>query len=409
MPRLLNINSYHYRRGGSDAVYFDHAALMEELGWSNGFFAMHHPKNFDTPWSRYFVDELEFGHAYSLPQKLSMASKVIYSFEAQRKLRTLLSDFRPDVAHLHCIYHHLSPSILPVLSKAGIPVVLTAHDLKIACPAYKMLNDTGICERCKDGSVLNVIKHRCVRGSLAASTIVAAESGLHGLLGTYRKHVSKVVAPSQFFLEKFVEWGWPREQFSYIPNYVDAARCEPEFTPGQYFLYFGRLAPEKGVGTLLRAAARAGVTLKLAGTGPEEAALQALNAELGNVGEFLGYRSGADLHALIKGSRAVVLPSEWYENAPMSVLESFAFGKPVIGARMGGIPEMIEPGENGWIFESGNAEALAALLSQVSAMPVHHLERVGRQARALVEQRFNRASYVNSMVNLYAELGVRTP
>ena len=134
MPRLLNINSYHYRRGGADAVYFDHAELMQTLGWDTAFFAMHHPENDVSEWSKYFVDEIEFGNAYSARDKLVKASKVVWSFEAQRRLEQLIGDFKPDVAHLHNIYHHLSPSILSTLKQAGIPVVLTAHDLKLACP-----------------------------------------------------------------------------------------------------------------------------------------------------------------------------------------------------------------------------------------------------------------------------------
>lgn len=405
--RLLSINNYHYRRGGSDVVYLEHAALMEELGWENGFFSMHHPKNYDTPWSRYFVDELEFGHAYGLAAKLGMAAKVVYSFEAQKKLKQLLRDFRPGVAHLHCIYHHLSPSILSTLSAAGVPTVMTAHDLKIACPAYKMLNDGGICERCKDGSVLNVVKHRCVRGSLGASGIVAVESLLHRRLNTYQKYLDKVVVPSRFFMEKFIEWGWPRDKFVYIPNYVDASRFAPDYAPGDYFLFFGRLAVEKGGATLLRAAHAAGVKLKMVGTGPEQEALLALQAQLQGDVEFLGYKTGADLHALIRGARAVVLPSEWYENAPMSVLESYAFGKPVIGASIGGIPEMIDEGETGWTFESRNVEQLADVLRRVRALPDSAVERAGRAGRALVEQRFNRAGYVSATLQLYADLGVQ--
>ncbi|MYN17672.1 glycosyltransferase [Rugamonas sp. FT107W] len=404
--RLLSINNYHYRRGGSDVVYLEHAALMEELGWENGFFSMQHPKNFDTPWSRYFVDELEFGHAYGLADKMAMAAKVVYSFEAQKKLKRLLQDFRPGVAHLHCIYHHLSPSILPTLAAAGVPTVMTAHDLKIACPAYKMLNDGGICERCKDGSVLNVVKHRCVRGSLGASSIVAVESLLHRRLNTYQKHLDKVVVPSRFFMEKFIEWGWPRDKFVYIPNYVDASRFEPDYAAGDYFLFFGRLAVEKGGATLLRAAHAAGVKLKMVGTGPEQEALLALQAQLQGDVEFLGYKTGAELHALIRGARAVVLPSEWYENAPMSVLESYAFGKPVIGAAIGGIPEMIDQGETGWTFESRNVDQLADVLRRVRALPDAAVERAGRAGRALVEQRFNRAGYVGATLQLYADLGV---
>lgn len=407
MPKLLSVNSYHYRRGGSDVVYLEHAALMEQVGLENGFFSMRHPNNLITPWSRYFVDELEFGHDYSLRQKLLMAAKAVYSFEAQRRLRGLIRDYRPDIAHLHCIYHHLSPSILPVFADAGIPTVMTAHDLKIACPGYKMLNSGGVCERCRSGSVLNVLRHRCVRGSLSASAIVAVESGLQRFMQTYRRHLDRVVVPSLFFLEKFVEWGWPRQQLVYIPNYVDAATFTSQFDAGNYFLYFGRMAPEKGVGTLLRAANAAGVRLKLAGIGPELESLQALNADLGGQGEFLGFRSGHELHDLIRAARAVVLPSEWYENAPMSVLESFALGKPVVGARIGGIPEMVSDGDVGWTFKSGDAAELAELLTQVASMRNADIERMGRSARALVAERFSRQRYVDSMVDLYADLGVK--
>lgn len=407
MPRLLSVNSYHYRRGGSDAVYFDHAALMASQGLESSFFSMHHPKNEPTPWSKYFVDELEFGSSYSLSQKLIMASKVVYSFEAQRKLQALLKDYPADVAHLHCVYHHLSPSILSTLHHAGVPVVLTAHDLKIACPAYKMLNSGGICERCKDGSFLNVVKYRCVKDSLSTSAVVAVESGLHRLLGSYRKHVSRIVAPSRFFVRKFVEWGWPEASFTYIPNYVDASRFTPEFRPGSYFLYFGRMILDKGIATLIRAAAQAKVPLKLAGTGPDEQTLQQLAAELGGETEFLGFRSGDDLHNLVRGARAVVLPSEIYENAPMSVLESFALGKPAIGAEIGGIPEIIDAGETGWTFPSGQVAQLADLLARVNGMADIQVERIGRAARASVIQRFSREGYVNSMLSLYADLGVR--
>jgi glycosyltransferase involved in cell wall biosynthesis len=406
MPKLLNINTYHYRRGGSDVVYFEHAHLMEQQGFDNAFFAMHHPNNEASPWNRFFIDELEFGHAYSLTQKITMAAKAIYSFEAQKKLRQLLNEFRPDVAHLHCIYHHLSPSILPVLHKAGIPTVMTAHDLKIACPAYKMLNHTGICERCNKGSVLNVIKHRCIRGSLAASTIVALESGLQRSLQLYRRYLTKVVVPSQFFIEKFVEWGWPREQFFYVPNYVDAERFTPNYTPGDYFLYFGRLAPEKGVGTLIQAAAQAKVKLKIAGTGPEQESLRILNTSLGSPAEFLGFQSGQALHNLVQESRAVVLPSEWYENAPMSVLESMAMGKPVIGANIGGIPELITD-DTGWIFSSGNIGELASQMTHVQNLTNKTLADMGLNARHRVISKFNKHGYTAAINELYKSLGVR--
>jgi glycosyltransferase involved in cell wall biosynthesis len=409
MARLLNINNYHYRRGGSDVVYLEHGAMLQGLGFDSGWFAMQHPKNEPTPWSRHFIDEIEFGHDYGVAQKVVMAAKVVWSWEARAKLGRLLDGFAADIAHLHCVYHHHSPAILPVLSARGIPAVMTAHDLKIACPAYKMLNAGGICERCREGSVFNVVRHRCVRNSLAASTVVAVESALHRSLRTWHQHLAAVVCPSRFFLEKFVEWGWRREQLLHIPNWVDAEAFEPRYTPGRHALYFGRLAPEKGVATLIRACAAAGVPLKLAGTGPEEAALRTLAAQHGGEVEFLGYRSGAALHDTVRAAMCVVLPSEWYENAPMSVLESMALGTVVVGADIGGIGEIVGHGDSGWLFASGDAAALAARLQALAATPTATLVAQARAARARVEREFSRQRYLRSMLALYARLGVKLP
>jgi glycosyltransferase involved in cell wall biosynthesis len=251
------------------------------------------------------------------------------------------------------------------------------------------------------------VRHRCIRNSLSASAVVAMESLLHHRLDTYKRHLDRVVVPSRFFIDKFIEWGWPREKFSYIPNYVEAADFVPEYVPGDSFLYFGRLVQEKGVETLLRAAAISGrVKLRIAGSGPLESSLhqirQSFNADI----SFLGHRSGADLHAQIRQARAVVLPSEWYENAPLSILESYALGKPVIGARIGGIPEMVIEGETGWTFTSGDRHDLARVLEEVATMPDAAIAVMGRNARAFVERRFNRAAYTDAMLSLYAELGV---
>jgi glycosyltransferase involved in cell wall biosynthesis len=407
MPKLLNVNNYHYRRGGSESIYFEHASLMEKHGWSNGFFSMHHPLNLPTPWSRFFVEELEFGRDYSLVQQVVNASKVVFSFEAQRKLNQLLEAFPADIAHLHCIHHHLSPSIVRTLHTAGIPTVMTAHDLKIACPAYKMLNQTGVCERCKTGSLLNVVKHRCIKDSLGASAVVMLESSLHRLLQTYQTKLSRIVVPSRFFLEKFVEWGWSRDSFVYIPNFVDAGLFEPAYDASDYVLYFGRLAPEKGLQTLIDAAAKSRVKLKVVGTGPMEAQLKALQVSLNLDVEFLGYKTGSELHGLIRAARATVLPSEWYENAPMSILESYALGTPVLGARIGGIPEMLRQGETGWSFRSADVDDLASVLATVAAAPASLLEKMGRSARAYVSATFSRERYSNAMAQLYGELGVR--
>lgn len=403
-PRLLSLNSYHYRRGGSDVVYLEHDALFSGLGWDTAVMSMHHPRNLPTPWSQYFVDELEFGNTSGLLDKIVKAGKVIYSLEAQKKLRQLLSVFPADVAHLHCIYHHLSPSVLPVLHEAGIPIVLTAHDLKIACPAYKMLNHTGICERCRTGSVLNVVKHRCIRESLGASAVVAVESGLQRSRRLYRRYLGQVITPSMFYMRKLMEWGWPQEQLTYVPNYVDTSRFVSSDTPGNYFLFAGRLAVEKGVATLVKAAVQAKVPLRIAGTGPLEAQLRAM-AGAGQV-EWLGFCSGDALWQQVRGARALVLPSEWYENAPMSILEAYASGTPVIGADIGGIPEMIDA-DTGWVFRSGDVDDLADKLTQAVAAPDATLAEMGRLARIRAETQFNPQRYVEGVLDVYRGLGIK--
>ncbi len=406
MPRLLSINNYHYRRGGADAVYLDHAALMERLGWENAFFSMHFPANEPCRWSNYFVDEIQIGHRYSPLQKAVKATKVVYSFEARRKLRRLLREYRPDVAHVHNIYHHISPSILPVLRQEKVPVVMTAHDLKIACPNNKMLTGDGVCERCKGGRYREAVAHRCIHGSLAASTIIAFESYLHAWLRSYERAVDRIVVPSRFLVSKLVEWGWPESMFTYVPNFVDAASYVPDFRAGDYLLYFGRLSVEKGVETLIRAAAAARVPVRIAGTGPIERRLADLAARVEAPVRFEGYRSGRELHDLIRGCRATVLPSEWYENAPISILESFALGKPVLGADIGGIPEIVRPGETGWLFESGSVASLAARLDEICTLGPEAVEALGRQARSRVETAFSPARYVRAISAVYASLGV---
>lgn len=405
MPRLLSLNTYNYRRGGSDVVFLEHDAMFRAQGWDTAVMAMHHPKNELSPWSAYFADEIEFGHEYGALDKLAMAGKVIYSLEAKRKLSALLNAFPADVAHAHCIYHHLSPAVLVELKRRGIPTVMTAHDLKLTCPSYKMLNRGGLCEKCRSGNLLHLVANRCIRDSLPVSALIMLESAVHKSLGLYRRNLDRVVAPSQFYKRKLMEWDWPEQQLTYIPNYVDATAYTPHYEPGNYFFYFGRLAMEKGVSTLIRAAAQAKVKLRIAGTGPEGDALKALAGEVGGDIEFLGFVSGEPLWKLVREARAMALPSEWYENAPMSVLEAYASGTPVIGARIGGIPEMVLEGETGALFESGNVDELVGQLCRFAAMPDSAVAEMGRAARAYVARTFTSDRYLNEMMALYASLG----
>lgn len=407
MKTLLSINNYFYRRGGAETVFLEQNALLKASGWNIVPFAMQHDQNLPSEWDKFFVSEIELGKKYSLQQKIRIVPKIIYSTEARRNLAGLIDASRPDIAHAHNVYHHISPSIFGLLKKRGIPVVLTLHDLKIACPAYKMLTHDGVCERCRHGQLWNVARHRCVKNSLALSALIMTESYLQKLFGCYQDHVDRFIVPSKFYLEKFVEWGWPREKFTYIPNFVQAeATPSGASTVGKAFLFVGRLSSEKGVATFVRAIAATGVPGWIVGTGPEEQALKLLATQLGADITFFGYRTGPDLSNLMRSARAIVLPSEWYENAPLSVLEAYALQKPVIGARIGGIPELVLERRTGTLFESGNVADLGRALQEFSGIDDDAIVQMGSNGWHWVRNEFSPARHRSALLELYREMGV---
>jgi glycosyltransferase involved in cell wall biosynthesis len=226
------------------------------------------------------------------------------------------------------------------------------------------------------------------------------------MLDIYARNVRRFVVPSRFFKSKLVEWGMDADKFAYVPNSIDVEAFEPTDESGEAFVYLGRLVPEKGVATLIKAAAKAGVRLRIVGTGPEEAALRTLATELGGDVEFTGYLSGAALRAAVTSARALVIPSEWYENAPISVMEASALARPVIGANVGGIPELIAAGESGFVFESGNVDSLVAVLQRVQALSQASLRHIGAAGRNLMRTEFSPSLYRDRMLGLYEEVRV---
>lgn len=405
---LLSVNNYYYARGGAEVAFFRHNEMLRDVGWSIVPFSMNHERNVGGA-NATFVDEIELGGDDGPLTRARKALKAVYSFEARRKIAHLIERTSPDVCHAHNVYHHISPSILSLIHRRGIPLVMTLHDLKIACPAYSMLTHDGICERCRDGRLFQVVTNRCMKGSVALSTLIMVESYLHRYLGSYVTNVDRFVVPSRFYLSKLVEWGFDPARFEYVPNFVDAAAVEPHFAPGTRFVYFGRLSPEKGLATLLYAAARARVGVDLIGAGPQAAELEKLAASAGSDVRFLGFLSGAALNAAIGAARAVVVPSEWYENAPLSVLEAAALGKPLIVARIGGLPELVVDGETGWCFESRSVDALAERLRHVASLPDAAVEAAGRAARDRVAAEFSPRRYREDIRGVYSRMGVVWP
>ena len=392
-----------------EPIYFLWKKILffEEIGWDVIPFSMHHHDNESTPWESHFINEIEFGNKYSFFEKITLASKVIYSIEARKKIQNLINVVQPSVCHAHNIYHHISPSVLSVLNEREIPVFITLHDLKLACPAYTMLAHDGVCERCKCGHISNVIKHKCIKQSRVLSTVVYFEALLHKLLDSYMRNSVKLIAPSKFYINKFADWGFNHSKFIHIPNFVNIDSKIANNNVGSSFLYFGRLSPEKGLKTMLEAASLANVPIWIVGKGVMEQELKDLAEKLGVDSQFFGYLSGESLYEKIRQARSIVLPSEWYENAPLSILESYALAVPVIGAEIGGIPELIKEKETGLIFNSGSSESLAKAMISMSELSNSQVREMGHKGREWVLSDFTAELYRERLLDLYTEFGIK--
>jgi glycosyltransferase involved in cell wall biosynthesis len=402
--KVLLAHKFFYRKGGGEVYFFDLMTLLQAHGHNVIPFAMRHELNSATDYDRFFVDSTNFEQKASWGGDFRKAMRILYSREAKRKLAALLDLDRPDVAHIHNIYHQISPSILPVLKRRGFPVVMTVHDLKLLCPNYKMRTQGAICERCKPHRFYQAVLHRCVKDSVLASAVCAVEAYLHTYSGVYETNVDIFITPSRFYQSKLVEWGMPEKKIVFIPNFTDLNQFPPEYGGEDYCVYFGRLAEEKGLLTLVEAMRRIRRgTLLIVGDGPLSADLQdAINKyRLKNV-RLTGFKEGAELANLIRRARFTVFPSEWYENCSMALIESYAWGKPVLGANIGGISEMIDEEETGLLFEPFSVEDLSEKIEYLLGHEDVAM-RMGKKARARAEKEYGSEQHYSALMRLYSK------
>lgn len=406
--RILMCNSFFYLRGGAERCFFDLIALLEEHGHTVIPFCMDHPQNLPSPYADYFISYMDFpshlAKEAGLAGKLAVAERVIYSREAKAKVQRLIEATKPDIAHIHGIAHETSPSILGAIKAAGIPIVQTLHDYKLLCPNTNFVAQGQLCEACKGHHYYNVARLRCKRGSLSASLLAAVEMYTHKALQLYERHVDLFISPSQFLQTKVAEFGI-RNPVVHIPNFLHVHSIVPDYTADDYFVYSGRLVDVKGVKTLVEAMGQVQRShLYIAGHGELEAPLRDYVRAQGitNV-TFLGHLSTPALLDLVKRARFAVVPSEWYENYPMSVLEALACGTPVIGAAIGGIPEIVADGVNGLLFPSGNRAELAAKINYLLDHPDLAIA-MGRNGRQQVEAVNAPQSHYERTIEIYEQL-----
>lgn len=407
--KVLLVNKFYFPHGGSETYFFQVEELLKKKGHSVSIFSTRDPRNKECAQSRFFVEKIDYNRRdIPLGQKVRFGARLLYSFDAARKMDALLQEVKPDIAHLHNICHQISPSILPVLKRHGVPIVQTLHDFKLVCPSYRMLSPEGICERCYGNRYYNVIRQRCVKGSLAFSVLLCLEAYFHRAIRIYDR-VDLFIASSQFYKDKLVSFGVDARRIRVLPNFVQPDE-RPSYRSDGYALFCGRLGSEKGVLTLVKAAERApDIRLIIAGSGSEESAIrQYLTAKKMRNVELVGFVSGQAKRELMRGACFFVVPSEWYENCSLSIHEAIAYGKPVVGARIGGIPEQVKSGYNGLLFEPRNAEDLRDKMQYLVSHP-EEVSRMGRNARKTADEMYGPEIMYEKLMEIYREAMERQP
>jgi glycosyltransferase involved in cell wall biosynthesis len=382
--RILLANKFFRPGAGAETAFFATRRLLMDAGHEVIDFAMASDANLPSPYSRHFAPERSYEAGGSRLRRVRDALASVYSPAARHAIRRLIAEHRPDVAHLHNIYHQLTLSIVDELVEQGVPVVLTLHDYKIVCPGYTLYANGGRCRRCVTGHPFHAVRHRCVKGSRAASALASVETAIARARGSYRK-VDAVISPSRFLAE-MAATQVPAERIHVIPNFLPVESLPTPLPPAdreRSVLFAGRLDEVKGIRPLLDAFLHHdtdGLRLVVAGDGPLRDLVTAA-ADRSDKVDYVGRIDHDDVQRRLASSVALVLPALWEENNPMIVLEARAAGTPVIVSDGGGLPEMVEDGVDGLLCDARDPAAIARAVRRLAADDrlAHDMAVAGRE------------------------------
>jgi glycosyltransferase involved in cell wall biosynthesis len=401
--RVLLINKFLYPKGGDAVVTLNTGNLLKQHGHPVDFWGMKSSKNGNFPHSDLFIDEIDLNASPGIMDQFKIAGNMLYSLEAKTKLEKYIQLVgKPDVVHLHNFAHQISPSIIDVLRKHRIPSVMTMHDYKLVCASYMLLSKDSLCEKCANGSYGQCFKQGCVKDSKAKSLLNTIEMVLHHSIMHIYDGINLFISPSRFLKDKLYTMGF-KNPVEYLPNFIDTTDYIPQFERVENSIcYVGRISREKGVETLINAVKNLkAVHLKIIGDGPLREQLQKklTDENITNV-RFLGYLSAQDIRHELGRSCFSVCPSQWYENNPRSIIESFAMGKPVVGARIGGIPELVRDHQTGLTFEQGDTDGLKKAIVQLINDPEHCMQ-MGKTAHQWVKMYLNSDQHYMRLMEIY--------
>ena len=399
--KVLLINKFLYPNGGSETYIFKIGRFLESQGHEVQYFGMEHDDRIVGNNANSYTSNMDF-HGGSKLSKLVYPVKTVYSSEARKKIRRVLDDFQPDVCHLNNFNFQLTPSIILEIvkwrkkNKRECKIVYTAHDYQLVCPNHMCYNPNcnEVCEKCLGGHFMNCFKGKCIHGSTAKSLIGSAEGIFWKTKGVY-KYIDRIICCSSFMKSKLDTNPIFADKTVAIHNFIDSVEYR-ETEKKNYVLYFGRYSQEKGIATLVQVAKELPqIQFVFAGSGP----LEDMLVEIPNI-KNVGFQNGEALERLIREALFTVYPSEWYENCPFSVMESQMYGTPVLGANIGGIPELVQQGKTGELFESGNAvelkEKIELLWKEISQNS-NYAEHIGNVNFYTVDE------YCDKLLAIYRE------
>ena len=375
--RVLVAHNAYQQRGGEDAAVEAEVSLLRARGHAVEVYLRHN-------------DELrEMG-------ALAAAKDTVWSSRTGADLTRLVAAFRPDVVHAHNTFAMISPSVYVAVARARVPLVQTLHNFRLLCLQAMFLRNGQVCEDCLGRSPWRGVLHRCYRGSVPQSAVLAAMIGLHRAIGTYRRKVSRYIALSEFSRTKFIAGGLPGERIVVKSNFAEGPVLD-DGRPRSGALFVGRLSPEKGTGVLARAVARRpSAVIDVIGAGPERSSLEAVSGL-----RLLGWQNQEAIYARMREASYLVVPSICYENFPLTVVEAFANGLPVIASRLGAMAELVRDGTTGLLFEAGNADDLAEKMAWAEAHP-GDVTRMGRVARHEYEMKYTPDRNYQALMGIYA-------
>lgn len=404
--RILLVNAFHYLKGGVERTYLDESRWLGAAGHAVAHFATRHPDNEPSPTAEYFAPPADFTEGGSALAQLPQLSRALWSGPAAAAMAKLVAEWKPEVAHLHAPSRHLTPSILRPLERAGVPVVMTLHDFKPWCTNRILYAHGEVCERCRGGTHWHAVTTACVQGSRARSAVGAVEAYLHDALDAYRS-VRRWIAPSRFVYDKARTFGVDDARLRVLSHGVEPpgeAGAPPAGTPGRYAFFAGRLSAEKGVRLLPAiAGAVAPVPLIVAGDGPLAGWLH--GGKPANV-HLVGHLPDAALSALRARASAVVAPSLFVEHFGYTVAEALLDARPVVAARIGALPELVEHEVTGLLVPPGDGAAFGAAVRRALDDPA--APRWGEAGRERVRRMGEPGAHLAGLLGIYREAMAET-